>query len=318
MSRALKQRIRTRAAEAARWVAPPLLERAGRRFGYSVARGGPSGAVPELPPDDDPSWERRSNLVGVGLDLDAQMTFISEDLVPYVKEFNDEVRGRGFELWNGMFQAGDAEILYSLVRSQKPRRILEIGSGNSTLVSAAASIRNSREGSEISLTAVDPDPRVDLSQEIEGLDDHKRIDCTELSLARFDELQAGDFLFIDTTHVVKRGSEVNWLFLEVIPRLAPGVWVHLHDIFLPYDYPPYMFWLGHPNEQYLVQAFLINSDWTIELGLASLFRDRRDRLIELIPSLNEGVPGKKGLKTWPPSSMWIRRGGSLEANGVSR
>jgi hypothetical protein len=133
-------------------------------------------------------------------------------------------------------------------------------------------------------------------------------------LDRFEALQAGDVLFVDTNHVVKLDSEVNWLVLEVLPRLAPGVWVHLHDIHLPYEYPHYYFLLaGFLTEQYLLQAFLTGSSWRVELALAALFRDRHDQLVELIPSLKEdvdpGTPlsGVPELRTWIPSAMWIRQ-----------
>jgi hypothetical protein len=208
--------------------------------------------------------------------------------------------------------------------------VLEIGSGNSTLIASAAIAANRRDGSPGDLVAVDPTPTVALDahrtrrgeggvwgwlvevpgreKPIEGLTRVERIDCRELPFDRFEALQHGDVLFLDTTHIVKRDSEVNWLILEVLPRLAPGVWVHCHDTFLPYEYPLYYYHLGgFPTEQYLLQAFLTGSAWRVELALAALCRGRHDQMVELIPSLKEPVPGVPQLRTWIPSAIWLRQ-----------
>ena len=287
-----------------------VASRAGKAFaerlGFLVLERGPSSPAPDAPLGDA-RWSRRSPLAETAFDLDAQLAFIGDNLAPYIEQFGREVRAGGFKLWNNLFQAGDAEILYALLRHLKPRRVVEIGSGNSTLVSAAACAANAREGTRTNLVAIDPEPRVDISGQVEGLARFERVDCREVPLERYEQLEAGDVLFIDTTHVVKLGSEVNWLILDVLPRIAPGVWVHFHDIFLPDEYPWHLFFGQLPSEQYLLEAFLIGNDWTIELSLAALFGDRRDELLALVPSLREEVPGVPELKTWPPSSFWMRR-----------
>ena len=282
-----------------------ILRRAAHRAGYDVVRRGPVSPVPEVPPDGDPVWQRRSALT---FDLDEQLALIEGPLAPYVAEFAEAVRATGFELWNGLYQAGDAETLYALLRHLRPRRMIEIGSGHSTLVSAAAFAANAAEGDAGQLVAVDPEPRIVLPPGLSGLTSLERADCRDLPLERFTELQAGDVLFVDTWHVVKLGAEVNWIVLDLLPRLAPGVWVHFHDVFLPHEYPRYMFLTaGYLNEQYLLEAFLLGGDWTVELALAALFRERHDRLCAAIPSLREPVPGVPELRTWPPSALWIRQ-----------
>jgi len=297
-----------RLADAVRRKAPGILWHVGQRFGFAVVLRGPFSPVPDVPPADSPVWSRVASLPGVHLDLNAQLAFIESRLTGYVEEFTLDVRERGFDLWNKLYQAGDAEILYALLRHLKPQRVLEVGSGNSTLVSAAAVSANAREGARCELVAVDPHPRTELTESLEGLSRVERADCRELPLERYLDLQAGDVLFVDTTHVVKLGSEVNWLVLEVLPRLAAGVWVHFHDIFIPHQYPRYIFQTaGFLNEQYLLEALLLGGDWTIELAHAALFLDRHDAFVQLIPSLKEEVPGVAGLKTWLPSSLWIRR-----------
>lgn len=332
----LLERIAPRPLNALRMRAPEWLWNLGNRYGYSVIAHGPGSPVPHIPEADDPIWSRRSRLSGVEFDLDSQLTFVEEHLVEYIREFDRDVRGRKVDVWNKLYKGGDAEVLYALLRHLRPNQMLEIGSGNSTVVAGAAMAANARDGSPGELVAVDPTPTIALDtqptvrkeggaagwlidvpgreQPIDGLTRIERMDCRELPFDRFEALQAGDVLFIDTSHIVKLDSEVNWLVLEVLPRLAPGVWVHLHDIHLPYEYPHYYYLLaGYLTEQYLLQAFLTDSPWRVELGLAALFRDRHDQLVELIPSLGEDVDpggplsGVPELKTWIPSAMWIRR-----------
>jgi predicted O-methyltransferase YrrM len=291
-----------------REIAFKAAERAAARLGYDLLARGAASPVPEVPPPGDPVWSRRSRLPGVAFDLDEQVALLAGPLRPYVEEFARDVRGRGFELWNQLFQAGDAEVLYALVRHLKPRRVLEIGSGNSTRVSAAACVANAREGTATELVAVDPEPRIEVAGELPGLTRIERIDARDLHADRFSELEAGDVLFVDTWHVVKLGSEVNWVVLDVLPYLAPGVWVHFHDVFLPHEYPRYMFTTaGYLNEQHLIEAFLLGSDWALELALATLFLERQAEVVAAIPSLGEEVPGVPELTTWLPSSIWIRR-----------
>jgi Methyltransferase domain len=310
--------------------APEFLWKFGHELGYSVIREGAGSPIPAIPEPDDPIWSRRSSLTGVKFDLDSQLAFITESLADYIKEFDRDVRGGGFNVWNNLYQAGDAHILYALLRHLRPKQVLEIGSGNSTIVASAAMAANRRDGSPGDLVAVDPFPTVALDAQptltkrggaqgvlveipgretpIDGLTRLERTDCRELPLDRFEALQPGDVLFLDTTHIVKLDSEVNWLILEVLPRLAPGVWVHCHDTFLPYEYPWYYYYLaGFLAEQYLLQAFLTGSTWQVEIALAALFRDRHDQLVELIPSLNEAVPGVPQLKTWIPCAIWLRQ-----------
>ncbi len=245
---------------------------------------------------------------GVELDMAAQLQFVRERLAPHISEFGEQVRSAGFELWNSQYMAGDAELLYAMLRMLRPRRVLEIGSGHSTLIAAAACARNGSEGHAAELVAVDPDPRSAISKDIDGLARVERIDCRELPLERFTELEARDVLFIDTSHIVKLGSEVNWLLLGVLPRLSPGVIVHVHDVYLPYEYHPYLFELGVSfNEQYLLQAMLTeNPHWEVLIAACALARERRAELEKLIPSLGEDVPDMPAFD-YVPVAFWMRR-----------
>lgn len=282
------------------------------RAGLVTAPAGIYSPIPEqTPPEDDPSWTRPVPLHGIDLRLHEQLVWVRDELQGFIDEFDGAVRRSAdvdFELWNSQYMAGDAELLYAIIRSQRPRRLLEIGSGNSTHVSAAACVRNAGEGHPVEFVAVDPTPRKRIAAGLPGLTRIERVDCRSLPAGRFDELEAGDVLFIDSSHIVKRGSEVNLLLLDVLPRLAPGVLVHVHDIYLPYEYHPHLSALGvHFNEQYLLQALLTENDrWEVVLAACALARTYPSELRALIPSIGEEIPGLPGFD-YVPCSFWMRR-----------
>lgn len=159
----------------------------------------------------------------------------------------------GFSIENDYFSSPDAEVLYCMIRRFEPRRFVEIGSGNSTRL---ARLALSDGGIESRLTSIDPQPREfvdDLSDEIH----RARVESLG-DMGLFRDLGSRDILFIDSSHELRAGNDVTHLYLNVLPTLQPGVVVHIHDVFLPYDYPrawarpgsvPY-------SEQYLVQAML--------------------------------------------------------------
>jgi hypothetical protein len=147
---------------------------------------------------------------------------------------------------------------------------------------------------------VDPEPRIPPPLSAE----HLAQPAQELAFDRFLELRDGDVLFVDTTHTVKLGSEVNRIVLDVLPRLAPGVAIHFHDIFLPYEYPrAFVAGGAYLTEQYLLHAYLCeNQSYDIGLALHALARDRKSELGRL---LNLGSDQGLG-----PSAFWIRRLGA--------
>jgi hypothetical protein len=150
--------------------------------------------------------------------------------------------------WNqDWFPRLDAAAAYAVVRSARPRRIVEVGSGHSTRFLARA-VADGGLGTRI--TAIDPQPRASLG----GLD----IDLIAMPVQRvaaFPELGAGDILFIDSSHQLKPGSDVEFLLEKVLPGLQPGTRVHFHDIFLPDDYPPQWAWRRY-NEQAAVASLI--------------------------------------------------------------
>jgi predicted O-methyltransferase YrrM len=158
---------------------------------------------------------------------------------------------------NGLFERHDARVAFCLLRMIQPRRIVEVGSGYSTLL--LSDTNNRFLDRRATITCIEPFPRHFLRRMTEeGHIDliENRVQGVDVSI--FTALQAGDILFIDSSHVSKTGSDVNRLILDILPMLAPGVFVHFHDIFLPRDYPPsWVIEQGRSwNEQYLLQAYL--------------------------------------------------------------
>jgi predicted O-methyltransferase YrrM len=167
---------------------------------------------------------------------------------------------------NSWFEACDAVVLHAMLRHFRPTRVVEIGSGYSS-AAALDTVDRFLDG-RTAYTFIEPNPyRLEALLRGEDRKRHtviKRFVWDE-PLSTFAALRDGDFLFIDTSHVVKAGSDVQFLFFEVLPCLAPGVIVHLHDIFWPFEYPEDWFRLGRAyNENYLVQAFLMyNKSWQV-------------------------------------------------------
>jgi predicted O-methyltransferase YrrM len=246
----------------------------------------------ELPAD---VFDRRGRLSGIEFDVDAQLAFL-KTLEPFLAEFRPPPES----VWDRQtYGPVEGAVLHAIVRRRRPRRIIELGSGVSSLIMAAAARRNAGEGSPVSYTAYDPYARDFIRAGVDGLELVSR-SAGDVPAADFEALQDGDILFVDTTHTVKLGSEVNHVILDALPSLAPGVLVHVHDVFLPYEYPREFFeqkcfWA----EQYLLQAFLAqNPNWEIVLPLYALVRDRPGEVAALVSGSQNGPA---------PGAFWIRR-----------
>jgi len=204
---------------------------------------------------------------------------------------------RGF-YWNNPFFAGlDAAALYTMVRTIRPRRIVEIGSGFSTHIALRALDRNGRGH----LTCVEPNPTaklLELSDRIEFV--QSRIQ--QAPAESFTSLVSGDILFIDSSHVSCLGSDVNFEIFEILPNLPAGVVVHFHDIFLPFEYPRE--WVvnrrWHWNEQYLLYAFLkMNDAFEIWMPNGYLTRRHTEKVRAVLPFID--------VVANPGASFWMRK-----------
>lgn len=256
-------------------------------------------------------WNRRSELAGINFRPEAQVAF----LTTLGKEFGHECdwppNSTGdphqFYTENNTFSYGCAASLHCVLRYFKPRRVIEIGSGNSSLViSAALSLNDQSSKSEpIEYIIVDPYPRPIIEKGLPGLTQMVKKRVELLDTGFFDELRENDVLFIDSGHTVRIGSDINYLILDVLPRLAQGVIVHFHDVGLPFEYPKVyatnpqfrVFW----TEAYLLQAFLcFNREYEILLAMAYLMAERIEAFRSAFPCYD---PEKHIAMS---GSFWIR------------
>lgn len=222
--------------------------------------------------------QHRRLLPGITLNEQNALAFI-ETLTPYAAELEsvayDRRDGEAFWFANGWFNDFDAACLYALLRHLKPKRYVELGCGFSSLMSSSALSRNAQDGVVCDALYADPQPRLDVV---------KMLTCSRFIYERvqdvpfevFTSLHAGDVLFVDTSHVVKLQSDVVHVLGTILPSLKPGVWIHFHDVFTPYDYP--VKWVTNPlfsnNEQYAVEALLTGGDrYSVELPLYLIWRE---------------------------------------------
>jgi len=180
----------------------------------------------------------------------------------------------------------DTAVLYSLLRYLKPKRYVEVGCGYSSIVSNFALQRNQHDGASCDAVYADPEPRLPMDKVLTGARlILKRVQ--DVPLDTFKALQSGDVLFIDTSHVLKIQSDVEQEIVRILPSLAPGVWIHFHDVFTPYDYPEE--WIRQPvrlwaNEQYALECLLTGGTrYQVEIPLHYLVRDFKDPIREFFP-----------------------------------
>lgn len=200
---------------------------------------------------------------------------------------------------NPSFGAGDAELYYLMIRNCKPKHIIEIGSGYSTLLALEAIKKNKADGFTTALTCIEPYEKDWLEKIVEITLIRKPVE--QIPVEFFHSLQENDILFIDSSHIIRPENDVLFEYLELLPALHKGVLIHIHDIFSPRHYRKewlselYRFW----NEQYLLEAFLYyNEAFQIMFSLNYLKNDHFDVLkrtcIHLRP-VDE------------PSSFWLKK-----------
>jgi hypothetical protein len=246
-------------------------------------------------------WNQVSLLPGVDWDVDGQEERILELGGNYGEECDwplySEEPG-SFFVENTSFSYCCAATLYCMIRDLRPQTVMEIGSGMSSRVIVQA-LRTNRAGSH---TVVDPFPGEAVRGGFGGMTTliESRVELLDYSL--FESLQANDILFIDSSHVVRMGGDVNFLFLEVLPRLQPGVVVHVHDIQLPYEYPRVyaerpakLLW----TEQYLLRALLTSTRrYRVLLGLWYLEQQHPEILRRALPHYEPAIHALQSSSFW--------------------
>lgn len=270
------------------------------RHGFHVTPKRFNQPIPDTRSLPETLWSRPSELVGIDMNESAQLNLLrsfSKFRHEY-QHFPTEPTGEHnrFYLGNRLFDRTDALVAYCMVRHFQPGLVIEVGSGFSSLVLGQAAAKNGCTP----LICIEPFPRDFLRERFPGLRTLIEKNVQQIDLEFFSQLKSGDMLFIDSSHTVKIGSDVNYLFLEVLPRLRPGVIVHVHDIFLPFEYrrdwvlDEFRFW----TEQYLLQSFLtFNSEFEVLMANYYLNHYHQDQLKAAFP----------GLSSWVGGSFWMRR-----------
>jgi predicted O-methyltransferase YrrM len=252
--------------------------------------------------DSHPFDHAPSEIFGVDMNEEGQIGLLEQLKQFYGQQpFSAEPSsGLRFYFENGFYSYSDAIFLHCMIRHLQPKRIIEIGSGFSSFV-----MLDTNEmffDGQIRLTFIEPnDERLRSRLTEKDLRATEIISkrVQEVELARFDELAAGDILFVDSSHVAKAGSDVNRILFQILPRLSHGVFIHFHDMFYPFEYPKD--WLEEGrfwNEDYLLRAFLqYNSAFKIRLWNQFLGGYHPEKLRETMPLCLKNTGG----------SLWLQK-----------
>jgi hypothetical protein len=254
-------------------------------------------------------WSHRAPLTGVAWDLQRQLDWLKQICGPYYQEV------AGLKLYQDItardvgpgFGPIESQVLHCFMRSLRPARIVEIGSGVSTLCMVHAAGLNEREGRPSSqITCVEPFPRTSFAH-LKNVRHLKQL-CQEVPDDVFEQLQHGDLLFVDSSHAVKCGSDVLKIWLDIVPKLPAGVYIHAHDIFLPYLYDPavlsgFFDW----QETSLLLALLTNNLRLTALCVqAALHWDEPEALAQILPDYRPNGPTTASNAGHFPASAWLR------------
>jgi predicted O-methyltransferase YrrM len=264
----------------------------------------PVPSLPELEARADTLWPNHlpETLPGIDLRAEAQLqTFADIARFAGTLEVAEHPTDRSrYFSDNVAYGIGDALTLHGMLRLATPARVIEIGSGYSSAMTLDT-VERFLDG-KTELTFIEPYP--ELLESLLRPSDREHVTIVPKSLQdvpieTFTALEAGDILFIDSTHVLKTGSDVIWLYNEILPRLNAGVIIHIHDIFYPFEYPREWVLEGRAwGEAYMVRAFLaFNTDYQILLFNSWLKEFHLDAIAELLPAMMANTGG----------ALWLRR-----------
>ena len=211
-------------------------------------------------------WNKNPKISGIDFNDDYHIKVLTEYFPKHISGYKYQEKAENvgsdseFYTQNSQFSWLDSRTLFVLLNQWKPKRMIEVGSGFSSLLTAH--VNHSLLDNSIDFSCIEPFPREFLKKKIPGLNDVTIEKVENVDKAVFRALEAGDVLFIDSSHIAKTGSDVNFLFFEILPILKKGVRIHIHDIFLPHEYDKQ--WVLKENrswnEQYLLRALLMYSD----------------------------------------------------------
>lgn len=285
----------------------PRLFRMWERLGIHVTPVHFYQPIPETAALAGHEWGASRSLHALAIDHASMSRLLTEHLSQFIMEFSllcSTSEGPGFPIRNGLFEEVDADMLYAIVRMLKPARVVEIGCGYSSWVIDLARQANLRE-TVVAIPEhlmIDPYPSTVLSRLAapgRRLIERRVQDVPWVDIG---EIESRDILFIDSSHVVSVGSDVEYEFRELIPRVSPGAYVHVHDIFTPQEYPREwvygrrMYW----NEQYLLENFLaFNAEFVPVWAGNSMRVHHPDVLAKHFPAFRPDAT--------IPGSFWFRR-----------
>lgn len=260
----------------------------------------PIPSVPNVLYHESQVFATPRTLPGIDLNVEEQLRTL-QAITPRCQNhpFRCSDSSQRFSFANENFGPGEAVIYFGLIGLLKPRRVFEVGSGYSTAVLLDS--LDEFELTETECLCIEPYPQ--LLQSLLQPGDERRVkvmprELQDVPLGVFAQLERNDILFIDSTHVLKTGSDVHWLLTELLPRLASGVYIHIHDIYYPFEYPKDWIIQNRAwNEAYALRAFLqFNDQFQICLFNSYLHQFHRD-VIQQIP-LGSDYAG---------SGLWLRK-----------
>ncbi len=252
------------------------------------------------------SLNEKRNLTGINLNDENQLQVLStftyqSELELFPIEIPLDYKN-SFYFRNGAYGAGDAECYYSMIRSIKPKKIIEIGSGNSTLIALEAIKKNKEENNNYNCELICIEPyEMDWLEQKEVTVLRQKIE--EVNLSYFQQLEENDMLFIDSSHIIRPQGDVLFEYLTLLPTLKKGVYVHVHDILTPSDYP--YEWVIEDvrlwNEQYLLEAFLtLNSHFEISVIIGYMRAYYPEKIYEAFSVLNKN-------RDMGATSFWMKK-----------
>jgi hypothetical protein len=263
---------------------------------------------PVVNPDDlnskqDELWLATPCVLGIDFNDIYHKKVLNEFFPKYISHYKYEEKQEStqsdteFYTQNSQFSWLDSRTLFVLLNKWKPKKVIEVGSGFSSLLTA--DVNHKMLNNSIDFSCIEPYPREFLKKKIPGLNKVivEKVENVEKSV--FTDLESGDILFIDSSHVSKTGSDVNFLFFEILPILKKGVRIQFHDIYLPFEYDKSWVLVENRswNEQYLLRALLMYSDTFKVLFGCSYAQNKHPELVSNALNLENNL-GFGGVSFW--------------------
>lgn len=258
-----------------------------------------------LLPKQERFWPGDGVCAGIDFDDESQQAHLAAikrhmPQYDYADDFDDASETPRYSHGNDQFGWFDSRALFGLLLHYRPKNMIEIGGGYSSLLTA--DVNHRLLGDSINFISIEPYPRPFLEKGFAGLTQLIKQKVEDVPLEVFDVLGDGDILFIDSSHVSKAGSDVNFLFFDILPRLRKGVLIHVHDIYLPYEYPRH--WVIDENrswnEQYVLRALLMYST-TFKVLFGSNYAFRK------FPAAVADVLNLPAGRAFGGGSLWLRK-----------